>query len=361
MNNLKIKRLTVLLFAMVCLSTLSFSQFNMDLLKGGTADGSKIVREFMSPWAKAFGAGLNGSWYNTAKPHKLGGFDITASINLAFVPSSATTFDLGKLGLQTIKFDNATASTLTPTIAGAKDVGPALYFEKTVPGYPAVRVADFHSPAGTGIKFMIAPTAQIGIGLPLGTEVKFRYIPRIPVRDYGDVSLWGVGLMHSIMQYVPGNDLLPFDLSLFGGYTKLLVNVPISMQPADYSKYSAAYTSASFTDQGLATTITALNASLVGSVKLLVFTFYGSLGYVKTNTDLEFQGIYPFPGVNTTTAKVEYIDANVKKIDPISIPSYSGLKSTIGFRLKLAVITINVDYTKAQYNVVSAGLGISFR
>ena len=77
---------------------------------------------------------------------------------------------------------------------------------------------------------MPVPTAQIGIGLPFGTELKVRFIPKISIKD-GDISLWGVGLVHSIMQYLPGNKLLPFDVSLFGGYTKLEGNVPLSLKP----------------------------------------------------------------------------------------------------------------------------------
>jgi hypothetical protein len=68
------------------------------------------------------------------------------------------------------------------------------------------------------------------LDLPFGTELKVRFIPKINIKD-GNVSLWGVGLLHSIMQYLPGNKLLPFDVSLFGGYTKLMGNVPVDLQP----------------------------------------------------------------------------------------------------------------------------------
>jgi hypothetical protein len=361
MNKLKTKRLTALAFALVFFSTLSFSQFNMELLKGGVNDGMKITEAFIAPWANAFTAGLNGGWYNTAKPHKFGGFDITASVNVSFVPSSAETFDLKGLKLQDMKFAAPTASTLAPTIAGADIVGPALYYEKLVGSTP-VRVADFRTPAGTAVNYMITPTAQIGIGLPLGTEIKLRYLPKVNVSEYGDISLWGVGLMHSIIQYFPGNKLIPFDVSVFGGYTKLLVNVPISMLPASYTSLTAPYNNAAgFADQGLATTIKAFNASLVASIKLSVFTFYGSLGYIKTNTEVVFKGHYPFPSANTSTFTAEYINANVKTIAPLTIKGFSGVKANIGFRIKLAVFTFNVDYTRAQYNVVSAGLGLSFR
>jgi hypothetical protein len=45
----------------------------------------------------------------------------------------------------------------------------------------------------------------------------------------------------------------------------------------------------------------------------------------------------------------------------MDINNFSGLRANIGFRIKLAVVTIHADYTKAQYNVLTAGLGISFR
>ena len=58
------------------------------------------------------------------------------------------------------------------------------------------------------------------------------------------------------------------------------------------------------------------------------------------------------------------INAGVKKgsdFPNMDIKNFSGLRANIGFRLKLAVVTIHVDYTRAQYNVLSTGLGISFR
>jgi hypothetical protein len=37
------------------------------------------------------------------------------------------------------------------------------------------------------------------------------------------------------------------------------------------------------------------------------------------------------------------------------------LRLNAGMRIKLAVLTIHFDYTKANYSVFTAGLGISFR
>ena len=96
-----------------------------------------------------------------------------------------------------------------------------------------VPVASFKMPEGANWNYIPVPMLQVGIGLPLGSELKVRYLPKINLGSNGDISLWGVGLMHSIMQYIPSNKVLPLDVSVFGGYTKMTANGPISLQPGD--------------------------------------------------------------------------------------------------------------------------------
>lgn len=363
MNTLFLRRITVLMSAALLTSSSVFSQLNnVDYLRSTPADGVEFIEAYVTPWANAFGAGLNGSWYNSAKPHKFGGFDLTMGVNVGIVPSSAESFDLSTLDLSA----NLSPKTGTaPTIAGPKNDGPVMTYTQS-----GVTLATFNTPAGTAWKYIPVPTLQVGIGLPLGTEVKVRYIPRLPVKD-GDIMLWGVGLMHSIMQYIPGNKLLPVDVSIFAGYTKLNGNVPLSLQPStlnghfpNYTTYSLA---TSFTDQNLSATVEALNVSAIVSVNLPVISFYGGVGYSKTTTNVEMTGNFPTPTLVTPVAAApyaEYNDSGVKKgvdFPEIDIQNFSGLRANIGFRIKLAVVTIHADYTRAQYNVLSTGLGISFR
>ena len=106
---------------------------------GGSADGSKLVQAYISPWINAFGAGLNGNWYNTAKPHKFGGFDITLGANAGFVPSSAKTFDVSKIGLAQF-----TGTGQAPTVAGPDNDGPEL----TGPSAGGITPLSFKTPPG---------------------------------------------------------------------------------------------------------------------------------------------------------------------------------------------------------------------
>jgi hypothetical protein len=359
MNRLITKRLGALLSSLLFISTISFSQFdNIDFLRSAPADGVKFVQAYISPWANAFGAGLNGGWYNTAKPHKFGGFDITTGISAGFVPASAETFDVSKIGLS----NSITGTGPSSTVAGPDKNGPAMTYKDNGSG---VTLASFNTPPGTNWKIIPVPTAQIGIGLPFGTELKVRFIPKINIKG-GDISLWGVGIVHSIMQYLPGNKLLPFDVSLFGGYTNLKGNVPLSLQPrvgspTNYSTYNIV---TSFQDQKMTANVKSLNIGIIGSLNLPVLTVYGGLGYSKTSTVIDLTGNYPRPTINpaVSTTEAVYEDAGVLKNFPtIDIKTFSGLRANIGFRIKLAVITIHADYTRAQYNVLSTGLGISFR
>ncbi|MBK9390937.1 MAG: hypothetical protein IPN68_12345 [Bacteroidetes bacterium] len=355
MNRQFNSRLLAAILMITFSSTMVVGQIdNYDFLKAGAYDASKLTEAYFAPWAKAFGAGSNGSWYNTAKPHKFGGFDLTFGLNVGMVPATEDTYDLSKIGLK-----NFTGTGMAPTISGPNNDGPTLT-SKPVSG---IAPLTFETPPGTGWKWMPVPTLQAGIGLPLGTEVKIRYIPKISISK-GDISSWGVGLLHSITQYFPGDELLPFDISVFGGYSKLTMNIPINMLPGTPQFYTSKFPVTAWDNQNLGMVAQAWNASAIASLNLPVLTLYGGLGYSSTATNINMTGNFPMPTVNPAMSATEYVyeDAGVVKDFPeIEIKNYSGLRANAGLRLKFSVITLHADYTWAQYSVVSAGMGISFR
>ena len=334
---------------------------NIDFLRSAPQDGAKFLQAYLTPWTNAFGAGLSSGWYNTAKPHKFGGFDITTSFNVGMVPASEDQFDLSKIGLSS----SITSTGMTSTVSGPDKAGPLMSYKSG-----SYTLASFNAPPGTGWKIIPVPVAQVGIGLPMGTELKGRFIPKINIKD-GDISLWGVGLLHSITQYFPGDKLLPFDVSVFGGYTKLEGNVPLNLGPdpsVPQNYTSPINPSTSFANQNLNIEVTGLNLSAIASLNLPVVTFYGGLGYSKTKTAMVFEGNFPTPVLVTPALPAvpyaEYNNSGVKTgkdFPKIDVENFSGLRANVGVRFKLAVITIHADYTRAQYNIVSAGLGLSFR
>lgn len=340
----------------------SYAQIgNVDFLKGGIADGAKLFEAYLTPWANAFGASLNGGWYNTAKPHKLGGFDVTFSVSTTIVPASAKTFDLSEMDFEKLTLKSGTGIE-APTIAGENKDGPTLEYVEDFMGNP-ITIASFETPPGSNWGAIPLPMLQAGLGLPLGTDVTVRFIPKmtIPVIDT-KVKMWGVGVKHSILQYFPGEKLMPIDLTLQGGYTKLEVSVPIELKPPDDSTNFIS-SDTDFNDQEVNMEVTAYSVNLLISKKLPVVTFYGGVGYSKTQTKINVLGNYAIPTFDTAKSIIGpvYTDASVYQGPTIDIKNHSGLRLNAGIRFKIGVLTLHGDYTKANYSVITGGLGISFR
>src|SRR5512145_2349748 len=134
------------------------------MLSGSKADAEILLQEYLKPYANAFGANMNNAWYNTAKNHKLMGFDLTFSLSASFVPSSDKTFDASQLGLTGAVSASPSSS---PTIAGKKTDGQEI-------SYPAIPGLRYNLPKGTNWGIIPSPMIQVGIGLLKETDLVFR-------------------------------------------------------------------------------------------------------------------------------------------------------------------------------------------
>ena len=68
--------------------------YDLDFVYGGVEDAEKLLQAYLEPFANILGSDLNAGWYNTARPHQLGGLDVTATVSWAKAPSSLFTYDL---------------------------------------------------------------------------------------------------------------------------------------------------------------------------------------------------------------------------------------------------------------------------
>jgi hypothetical protein len=332
-----------------------------EFFAGGVTDAGTLLEAYITPWANALGTSLSGGWYNTAKPHKPLGFDLTLTTNISFIPEEAKTFDLAELTLS----DNVhlpSGTTIAPTVAGETTSGPELVYY--VQNY---EVASMHTPQGTGVGLMLSPMAQIGIGLVKGTEFNFRFFPNVELGKYGKLGLWGIGGKHSISQWIPAVDKIPFlNISLMAGYTKFSSSFNLTVTPADWQITDNTTGAISFDDQSLDLTVKSFTINALVSANLPVICFYGGLGIVNTKTDLALTGYFPVPTIVPPSIDPEVNDNSAAK-DPISVEIENNdgkptkPRINVGLRLKLGVLTIHGDYTYANYSNVTAGLGISFR
>jgi hypothetical protein len=347
----------------------SFSQLKeIDFLKGGVDDAETLFNAYLTPYGNIFGANLNAGWYNTAKPHKLGGFDLTLTFNTAWAPSTARMMDLSELGLNA----SIIGSNEAPTVAGKKtDDRPTLKYSENVPGVGDVTIAEYQVPNGTGVNFVPLPMAQLSIGLPFGTDVTVRYLPSLDFGNTGNIGLWGVGGKHSLLQHIPALRRLPIlDITAQGGYTKLstFANInygPDKLNPANEFGDPGFPDPQDFLNQKIELVASAWTLNLIFSQTLPVITFYEGIGYSSSTVNLDLIGKYPFPSIATSgtyTGQVVVMQEDVMT-DPLDFEMQNSkdLRLNAGFRIKLGVLTIHFDYTKANYSVFTGGIGVSFR
>lgn len=325
------------------------------LLSGSTTDGQLILQEYLKPYANAFGTNMNGGWYNTAKNHKLLGFDLTFSVSATFIPKADKEFDASTLGLSV--GENNISPGVSPTIAGSKTAG------QTVSYNLAGRSLSYQLPKGTNWGVIPSPMIQLGIGLVKETDLMFRFVPAMNIGDFGKFGLWGIGAKHSIKQYIPGIKMAPFfNLSVFMGYTKMKTTANIDITPQFYldnMNPDPTVAAGNYDNQEMEMSISGFTGSVIASFDLPVVTFYGSLGFSNTKANIALNGNYPLPTVNGTNVTINPVS------DPLSleISNSSGMKPRLnaGIKFKMAVITWHVDYTYAKYSVITTGLGLSFR
>ncbi len=271
------------------------------LFLGNDLDHSKIIIEkYMDPLGKSIGTGLNSGWYNTGKPHRFPGFDITIGGHVISLPSESQVF-------------NATIN------------------------YPDGSVKEEHNTIANGWTKFYLPYAQGSIGLIKKTELLFRYMPPI---TYSDITsnYWGIGVKHDFKQYVPIVGKLPFDLSFLAAYS----NFKSNYNSYAYGEY----------ERNLDFDIQAFNCNIILSKKVAFITAYAGAGYQHSTSSLVLDG-YSLPSDDGGFTYVQDPPLN------LSLGGVNGFKTNIGARLKFLLFTVHADYTVAEYNIFTIGVGLN--
>jgi hypothetical protein len=287
-----------------------------------TEDGKNLIESYISPLGNSLGAALNNGWYNTAKPHSLGGFDITITANIVMVPNNAKTFNISESN------GGAFTGGETPTILGNGDGASATYNATSSSAMPK----------GLNIPIIPLPILQAGVGLIKGTELNFRYMPELKIGSAGQVGLFGVGLKHDILQWLPIVDKIPLDLSIQAGYTKLSSEIELIDPTATISPQANL-------------DVSATTVNIILSKKLLMFTPYLGLGYNSTKTTFNVEGNYNVAG----------LPIDVSDLTKIDFENKNNFRANIGFRFNIAVLALQANYTFSEYLTATLGAGISLR
>jgi hypothetical protein len=362
----KISRILLLISA-TGFTVPAFSQvLSMDIIHGGIEDAQVILQEYLKPYANIIGSDLNAGWYNTAKPHELGGLDVIFTVSWAKAPSSALSYDLANLMLRgTVDQSN---TSMAPTIAGDQELRPSISYTETVDlgggNMQDVVYSNFTVPNGTGVDFFPLPMAQLTVGLPFGTDVSARFMPSVGYKDYGEIGLWGVGGKHSISQWLPFLKELKFlDISVQGGYTKVSSSVHVIVEPQSLVEV-VNYPDYNWDDQFVTQKVEGWTMNIIASQTLPVITFYQGIGYANSMVEVLMEGHYPIHSVILDQSSADFGRTTYEILEnPIRMnyANFKNLRINVGARIKLGALTLHYDFTHTLYTTHSVGIGISFR
>ena len=116
----------IITFLFLVCSSLFVSAQNITV--SSTSDATNFLGAYFSPFAQSIGSGLNKGWYNTAKPHKLAGFDVSLSLNIITVSDEVASFDVNSIE----NFSSTSSS--TPSILGSGEGATINYQNGNVNG-----------------------------------------------------------------------------------------------------------------------------------------------------------------------------------------------------------------------------------
>tara|TARA_X000000368_G_scaffold170028_1_gene134156 strand:+ start:197 stop:1144 length:948 start_codon:yes stop_codon:yes gene_type:complete len=289
-------------------------------------DAQAFLQKYLSPLGNSLGAITNNGWYNSARPHRLLGFDATFTLSLLNITNENKSFDANSIA------NFSSSSTSTPTILGIADGALVSY-----------KGEEFKLPNQTKLFSMLAlPNFNFGLGVFKKTELNGRFIPNYKYDlgsfGKGEIAMWGVGFKHDILQWIPIiGDAIPISLSLQAGHTQLKSDISILNQDVNID-------------------VQATNFNIILSRNILMLTGYTSIGY----------------NFSTTTFSAGYTDPNYFVLSEfgnfaIDLPiemkfeNNNEFRTNVGLKFTMAVIAIHANHTFSKYPVTTIGLGVSLR
>ena len=350
------KKIFILTSSILLLSIITHAQEIGQILSGSIADANKYLNNYLEPFGKGEILNMGRGWFNTARVHKKLGFDISVSAQLAIVPDDKQSFVFNKTDYSTFKLTNNASSAIVPTFLGSNpSTTEAVSISVSTQVNGKNVNYDFKAPGGIGDDLkknlsLIAvplPVAQVGIGLIKHTDLKLRYFPKTNFSGT-EIGVFGLAVQHEFSNYLPFFKKIPFlHFSGLVGYNSVNTSFDLTGKGVSGSNQKAELSISALTVQGIA------------SVKLAMFEFYTSIGYVTGKADAALKGSYTFTYKDDVNPIITY--SNTVN-DPVAL-SYTtnSITNSWGLRVHILFLKVFADYTFANYNGASAGVAFSFR
>lgn len=181
---------------------------------------------YVKPLTDAFGTSMNQGMYHTATVHETLGFDIGIAFAGSLVPDENDVFNpilpdrvtyAGETFQDPYGPAGPTTSRTSPAVTGE---GAGTVFAPQGEFAQACDAAGedctLRFPEGLDIPGAPFAVIQGSVGLIYGTELTARFVPAVETTDeMGKVSAFGLGVKHSVSQYIPAS---PVSLAVHAGF-----------------------------------------------------------------------------------------------------------------------------------------------
>ncbi len=339
-------------FLVVFFAVFSFNYAQFDRIFASEGDANKFVTDYTRPVFKGLMYASNSAWITSAQPIKPFHIELDISASGAFVPPAYETFKFNNSDYDYLQIESGPDK--LPTVMGGKSY---THLKIVIPDTAnnENKVLELDAPGGIKdslpVRAVPAPSIQLSVGLPLGSEVNLRFLPKIKDPNGGFINLIGIGVKHSITQYFPK----PKDKN--GKKEKRHFNVAVH---AAYQHLAAGYNDPN-SDKGVHLDLSTISLQGIASLDYKFISLYGALGFSKGFTSLKVLGSYSFPyEVVDNNGNFIRID-NVTVHDPLKLNyGLNGMKAKAGIKLKLFFLQIYADYTLQEFPVATAGIGFKF-
>ncbi len=266
--------------------------------------GEDNVSQYIRPFVTSLGTAMNSNGYYSADISTMLSFSVSFRGMYILIPEDQKSFTptFSQVGY------NATKQTATVYgDKGAAYAGPQ--------GYIVM-------PPGINRSSIPVAYPQVSASL-LGTQLILRYLPPTKIADNNDLSIFGLGVAHSISQYIP---LFPLDLAVQFLYNRLEVSDIMKLNNIAFNVHA--------------------------SKTLGPLIPYIGLQYEKTTLDLNY----------TIKAEPQSGDPAIRSDQTISasVEGDNNFRATVGAALKLAIIVFNADFSISAQPIVSGGLTFAF-
>jgi len=359
------KNLIVSLALILSAATLNAQDGLSEVLAAGVDVARSFTQSYTKPAAEAFSYNLSAGWYDDARVLKPGQFNVIIRAQATFAPEEEKSFLLDPVAYQQLvqnSYDNTNnpPADITVTFADGSN-SPRLIATALGQNDPSQSLVVTTTDRTTGIETSestillpqglgdagidIVPSAfvQVGVGLGAGFEVKGRFTPRVKI-DESEILVYGAALQWQLSDVVDKNDILPVDLSVLAGYSRL---------DAQYDFEDGAAVDGE--NQQLETKSGSFTVSLIAGTDFKVLNFYGGINYNAGSTETDLLGTY------TVQPSGSVFPVSQTFEDPISVKTdVSSMLGTVGTKLTLGFFQVNVGYTFGAYDTLNGAIAFKF-